>query len=584
MSITEEIAKQHKNDPAVLCCLTKEGKIITPNELEDPNIIPDLEDSGLLEIPENVLTIGQVLGAKLIKTVDALTPVTPDMVEGIQEVEANEPKEFSQNTEDTVEEEEIINSAPASGMVKIYIEKGEGIKLEFPAAVATSNVRSLPQKKTLNREIETLEDKIKRTLKIRDFTVKEVRLGDKTSFKNGVLTIREGIAEDALKVDKLVKKVEIDIISPDDKDVYTNTIMDVVPIATKAEGKIGEGITNELKGAVVILTGVDEKGIQIHEFGSCEGIIGETVCFGRPGSPDEDDIMIRVHVTIQEGTGMERRGPYAAHKACDFIIQEIREVLKKIPNTEFSTEKECLDVERVGRPRVVLVKEIMGQGAMHDNVILPKEPAGVFEGRQNVDLGNVPVMLTPNEVRDGGIHALTCIGPASKETTRFYFRDPLLKLLAEDEELNLVGVVFVGSPQINSEKKYVSERLGVLVESLNVDGAIVTTEGFGNNHIDFASHIEQIGKRNIPVVGVTYAAVQGQLVVGNKYMDAMVELDKNKDGVESEKLGENTLCKEDGIRAIAMLKAKIAGVPIKPAARKWDPEIPKKNLALIEKV
>lgn len=582
MSITPETANQHKNDPAVVCCLTQEGTVISPADLEDPAIFPDLEESGLLIIPENVLTIGQVLGKKLVKTVDALTPITPDMIEGGIEEEETKPEVIKENG--VAKEEAASNAIGKGNVIRIHIEEGKGINLEIPAIVttATATEPAARPEEELRKE-EKIEDRVKRTLLMREFDVKEVRLGDETSFENGILTIRKTLAEDALKADPLAKKMEIDIITPDNKNVFTNTIMDVIPIATKVEGAIGEGITHVLSGAVVILTGVDESGIQVHEFGSCEGIIGEKVRFGRPGCPDENDIMIRIHVTIQAGTGMERRGPYAAHKVCDAVIQEIREVLKKKAPSEAARVIEYKDVERVGRPRVVIVKEIMGQGAMHDNVILPKEPAGVLGGRPNVDLGNIPVVLSSNEVRDGGIHALTCIGPASKENTRHYFREPLVNLVAEDEEVNLVGVVFVGSPQVNEEKFYVSERLGALIEAMGVDGAIVTTEGFGNNHIDFASHIEQIGKRGIPVVGVTYAAYQGQLIVGNKYMDAMVELNKDPNGMESEILGDNTLTREDAERALAMLKAKMAGVEIKPAPKKWDQSVIEKNQELIRK-
>ncbi|MCG0275283.1 MAG: D-proline reductase (dithiol) proprotein PrdA [Thermosediminibacteraceae bacterium] len=582
MSITPETANQHKNDPAVVCCLTQEGTIISPADLEDPAIFPDLEDSGLLKIPENVLTIGQVLGKKLLKTVDALTPLTPDLIEG--GLEETKPEVISENV--SAEAKATPNVTSTGNVIKIHIEEGKGINLEIPAimtaAGGTERAAEQPERK---EEIEKpkIEDRVKRTLLMREFDVKEVRLGDETSFENGILTIRKTLAQDALKADPLAKKMEIDIITPDNKNVFTNTIMDVIPIATKVEGSIGEGITHVLSGAVVILTGVDESGVQVHEFGSCEGIIGEKVRFGRPGCPDENDIMIRIHVTIQAGTGMERRGPYAAHKVCDAVIQEIREVLKKKDASEAARVIEYKDIERLGRPRVVIVKEIMGQGAMHDNVILPKEPAGVFGGRPNVDLGNIPVVLSPNEVRDGGIHALTCIGPASKENTRHYFREPLVNLVAEDEEVNLVGVVFVGSPQVNDEKFYVSERLGALIEAMGVDGAIVTTEGFGNNHIDFASHIEQIGKRGIPVVGVTYAAYQGQLIVGNKYMDAMIELNKDPNGMESEILGDNTLTREDAERALAMLKAKMAGVEIKPAPKKWDQSVIERNQKLVKK-
>jgi D-proline reductase (dithiol) PrdA len=129
---------------------------------------------------------------------------------------------------------------------------------------------------------------------------------------------------------------------------------------------------------------------------------------------------------------------------------------------------------------------------------------------------------------------------------------------------------------------YVSKLLGTMIEVLEVDGVIVTTEGVGNNHVDFASHLEQIGQRGIPVVGMTYAAVQGQLVVGNASMDALVDLNKSPQGLENEVLAYNTLCPEDAIRALAMLKAKMAGEVIHPAPRAWDPAIKARNLQLIE--
>jgi len=174
---------------------------------------------------------------------------------------------------------------------------------------------------------------------------------------------------------------------------------------------------------------------------------------------------------------------------------------------------------------------------MHDNVICPTEPCGILGGQKNVDCGNVPIILTPNQVRDGSIHALTCIGPATKEMTRHYIREPLVEGLAADEEMDLVGVVFVGSPQVNDEKLWVSERLGSLLESLDIDGCIITTEGFGNNHIDFIQHIGQAGKRGIPVVGVSFCAYQGQLVVGNPYATAMVEENMDKGGFENNVAG-----------------------------------------------
>ncbi|MBD5645961.1 D-proline reductase (dithiol) proprotein PrdA [Clostridium botulinum] len=572
MSITNETVNQHKKDPAIVCCRTTKGTIIGPGELEDPNILPDLEDSGLVEIPSNVLNIGQVIGAKLLKDIDGLTPLTADLLEGIVE-EVKEENNKVQNGGDKVENISANKVTQCSGgIVRLTVDQMNGVNLEFP--VGAFNGGNIGSSEGITEKI---EDEIVSTLKKREFAVKKVELGRETYFKDGVLTIKEELCKEALKADPLVKKLEMDIITPDNRHVYSNTIMDVIPVATKVEGDLGEGITHILNGMVFVLTGVDEAGVQVHEFGSCEGYLDEKIVYGKPGCPDQNDIIVRVHAIVQEKTGMERRGPYAAHKACDVIIQEIRKVLKETPASEAEKEEIFDQVKRHRRPRVLLVKEIMGQGAMHDNVMLPTEPAGVHGGRQNVDLGNVPVVLSVNEVRDGGIHALTCIGPASKEDTRHYFREPVLEALAADEELDIVGVAFIGSPQVNDEKAFVSKRLGAMTDTMKLDGAIVTTEGFGNNHIDFSYNIEEIGKRGINVVGVTYAAYQGQLVVGNKYMDAMIEVNKDKGGFESELLGENTITMDDAKRAVLMLKNKIAGVEIEPADRKWSQEVIDEN-------
>ncbi|MFA9376126.1 MAG: D-proline reductase (dithiol) proprotein PrdA [Lachnotalea sp.] len=582
MSISKETIQKHLNDPAIFCCQRKKGLVISEADLEDPTIFPDLVESQLLVLSEDGLTIGDVLGCKLKLDTEALTPITADMVEGklIR-------KDETVTMEKAEKEHKVAKTTFTGGEEMIHLSIGElkGLSLDIPVgALNLSSILKASNQTTPIAEavVEAKkEDKIIRTLVQKEYSVTNVIIGDTTSFEKGILCIDKSLIEKAKDCNPLVKSVEMDIITPDNQHVFTNTIMDIIPIAAKVSGKLGEGETAVINGAVFCLTGLDESGVQIHEFGSCEGYIDEKIAFGRPGCPDASDIMIRVNVVIQEGTGMERRGPFAAHCACDVIIQEIRDVLKKTTEPVASEEVHH-DVHKYGRPRVVLVKEIMGQGAMHDNILCPTEPAGVLGGQKNVDLGNVPVMLSPNEVLDGGIHALTCIGPATKEMTRHYFREPLVKALAKDEEVDLVGVIFIGSPQVNDEKLYVSERLGALIETMLLEGAIVTTEGFGNNHIDFASNIEKIGSRDISVVGVTFSAYQGQLVVGNKYMDAMIELNKDADGFENEVLGCSSVCPEDASRAVLMLKTKMAGIPIGTANRKWSQEVIDNNQKLVK--
>ncbi len=578
MSITKETLEQHLKDPAIFCCRREKGLVISAADLEDPSLFDDMVDAGLLTLSPNGLRIEQVLGSTLLTDVEALTPITAEVLDKVNETDSSAEKESVTNESKPI----ITTKIGGEGMLHIEIAKAdhiEGLKLDLPiggaAAPAAETFVPAP-----GVAAPTGEKKVIRTLKKKHMKISKVELGDKTSIIDGVLTIDKNVVDKAVLEDPLCKSLALDIIYPNERHQYTETIMDVCPIATKVEGELGEGITKVADGVVFMLTGVDEDGVQVHEFGSSEGYLDEKMYFGHPGCADENDIIIRCHAVIERLTGMTRPGPFAAHKCQDYVIQTIRDELKKYEG-EVIREEICEDVRRAGNPRVVLVKEIMGQGAMHDNVICPTEPCGILGGQKNVDCGNVPIVLTPNQVRDGSIHALTCIGPATKEMTRHYIREPLVEGLAADTELDLIGVIFIGSPQVNDEKLWVSERLGSLLESLDCDGCIITTEGFGNNHIDFIQHIGQAGKRGIPVVGVSFCAYQGQLVVGNEYATAMVEENMDKGGFENNVAGCSCVTKEVATRAIQMLKNKMAGVEIKPAPKKWNNDVINANNKLL---
>ena len=134
MSISLDYAMEHKNDPAVLCCRTEAGVVLSEHNLEDPAIFDDLVDSNLLKL-DGALTIGQVIGAKMTKTCDSLTPLTPDSVEGFKAAPAAEKAPV-------VPAAEVAAPAPAAvaapmarmagGVLKLHIDEGKGIDIELP--------------------------------------------------------------------------------------------------------------------------------------------------------------------------------------------------------------------------------------------------------------------------------------------------------------------------------------------------------------------------------------------------------------------------------------------------------------------
>jgi D-proline reductase (dithiol) PrdA len=591
MSITAETAKQHANDPAVLCCRAEEGTVLEPANFEDPAIFPDLIDSGLLNT-DGALKLGQVLnGSKLTKTVDSLTPITPDIVDKYDAAE-EEAEEVAPAEEVAEVAAAPVAAAPAvaGGTIKLHIGEGKNIDIEIPtgigagaaAPVAAAPVAAAPAA----APVEEGEEVVVREMTREHYKIDKVVLGDETKIEGTTLYIREAAADEGAEAQKLVQSLKIEIITPEQYHTYSQTVMDIQPIACKKDSDmaLGEGTTMVLDGVVTVVTGITEEGVQVGEFGSSEGYLDENMQWGRPGAVDKGEIMIKYEAVVPRKKNMERPGPIAIHTAVDHVTSEIREAMKRDLTDEQIVDTQVLQQTRhPGKKKIVVVKEIMGQGAMHDNFLFPNDPVGVLGAKPNVDLGNVPVAANPLEVMDGCIHALTCIGPASKEMSRHYWREPLVLAAIHDEDVDCVGVIFVGSPQANADKFYVSRRLGQMVESMNVDGAFVTTEGFGNNHVDFTSHIEQIGKRGIPVVGFSFCAVQGALVTGNKYCDAMIDNNKSMSGIENEVLACNTLCEEDAIRGLAMLKAKMAGEEIKAPERKYNANVKQNNIELIEK-
>ncbi|AXK50875.1 D-proline reductase (dithiol) proprotein PrdA [Spiroplasma alleghenense] len=593
MSMDKEKALKLKDKKAFTCCRFEAGSTIDASILEDPALLPDFVDSGLISVSDDMLTIGQVLGAKLKVTVDALTPLTPANVENyssVEEAPSTATQTVAQSSDQPTKYIAPTNSVN-DGMVRINIGLGTNINIEFPMGSASGNVsgidnivKNMSESNNSNPVSgnKTCEPKVLRTLKKEYVNIKEVKIGKAFELKDGILTIDKGITQKCLAKGDLVTKFDFEIITQKDYSKDSDTIMDVQPIAAKIEDELGSGVTRVLDNVVIVLTGVDENGKQIGEFGSSEGPLDRNIMWNRPGAPDFGDIFIKINTVIKANAGMERPGPLAAHLAADVLTQEIRKVLTEAKGLTVVKTENLEHKRNFGKPKVVVVKEIMGQGAMHDNLILPTEPVGTIGGVPNVDLGNLPIAISPLELLDGGVHALTCIGPASKETSRHYFREPLVAQALVDEEIDFVGLILVGSPQVNGEKFYVSKRLGMMVEYMGVDAAIITTEGFGNNHIDFASHHEEIGKRGVKVVGCTYAAQQGALVVGNQYMVAMVDNNKSKQGIENEILSNNTLCHEDAIRALEMIKAQIDGTEIQEAERKWDPNIKQNNIDQIK--
>lgn len=149
------------------------------------------------------------------------------------------------------------------------------------------------------------------------------------------------------------------------------------------------------------------------------------------------------------------------------------------------------------------------------------------------------------------------IGPSTKETSLHHFRDPLLDVVSEDTDLDLMGILLVGTPDGNEEKMLVGTRAAVVAEAMRADGVIISSDGWGNSDVDFTNTVEQLGIRGIPVSGLNFSGTVAQFVVVNDYLDAIVDINKSADGTETNVVGENNVTRLDCLKAKALLKLKM---------------------------
>ncbi len=247
----------------------------------------------------------------------------------------------------------------------------------------------------------------KRKLKIRAYHVDEVKFAEKVEIKDSVLQISKSKIEELEKKYDVIKKIDVSIIKPGEHNVNINTIMDIVPISSKVLGKLGEGISHTITGVYLMVTAKDEDDRQMAAFGSSDGVLNEQIVLNRAGTPSDDDYIIHFDVLIKGGLAFDRNLPNSAIGASDDFLDEIRAKLKHLDAKYADEEHIFYDIENPKGKRVLIAKLIAGQGACYDNKLFNEEPSGFKGGKSIIDMGNVPMILTPNEYRDGAIRALT---------------------------------------------------------------------------------------------------------------------------------------------------------------------------------
>lgn len=298
---------------------------------------------------------------------------------------------------------------------------GQNTVEDLDAVKAIAIMKNKLRRNNPEREYMALPERQLRSLQVRHFRLLEALEAERTAIEGATLllnlpALRKKVMDKVAARESLLELVENMTVAlvrpmalhPEDGGFFCNSLLDVMPIAAKVEGVLGEGVTHLLEGVQMMLTTADVDGFQPINAGAASGAFREVVRLGRPGTPAPEDYIIHVDVILKKGEASTREGIMAAHLACDEIALEIRNLLRELNRYQAAQRRRLADLSRPGRPRIALVKMTSGVSAMGDTAVFPDDPGGFIGSHSIMDYThNLPIFFSCNEYMDGIVHSLS---------------------------------------------------------------------------------------------------------------------------------------------------------------------------------
>lgn len=361
-------------------------------------------------------------------------------------------------------------------------------------------------------------------LEIGNVLIKDVQFGQETKVENGVLYVNKEDIINLCKEDEHIKSVDVEIARPGES-VRITPVKDVVEPRVKVEGPggvfpgilskvdvVGSGKTNVLKGCAVMTTG--------KIVGFQEGIVDMTGPGAQytPFSKTNNIVVIAEPIDGLKQHEHEKALRYCGFKTAAYLAEAARnltpdetEVYETLPLMEGAEKFK-------GLPRVAYVQMLQSQGLLHDTYVYGVDAKQI-----------VPTILYPTEVFDGAIISGNCVSSCDKNPSYVHMNNPVVKELYKEhgKTINFVGMIITNENVYLADKERSSNWTAKLTRFLDLDGAVVSQEGFGNPDTDLIMNCKKIEGQGVKTVIITdeYAGRDGasqSLADADKAADAVV--------------------------------------------------------------
>lgn len=323
--------------------------------------------------------------------------------------------------------------------------------------------------------------------------VRELDLGDQTSYQAGRLTVGEESVRELLR-DTALAEIRLACTSPGDSARIVG-VLDAVQPCSKGPGgggvfpgllgpalPVGRGTTHVLRGAAVLAAGFLPR--------AQEAVIDMSGP-AAPLSPLAATHNLVVEWTPADGADWAdvdaalRRGlvKIAAHLA-EAALDAEPDAVEELPEPRDQTAN--------GKPRVGVILNLQTQGRFKDVFVYGRSLSG-----------GLPTVISPGELDDGAVVSGQFGHPALKNPTYLHQTHPVVAALrARSDELTLAALVLCPEPVDQANKELISAHAARLCVQLNLDAAIATKEGGGNADADVSLKLDLLEEEGITAVGI----------------------------------------------------------------------------------
>lgn len=348
-----------------------------------------------------------------------------------------------------------------------------------------------------------------RRLEMGHIYIKDIQFAAESKIEDGILYVNKEAVEAVALEDEHIKSVSFDIARPGES-VRITPVKDVIEPRVKVEGRggvfpgvinkvdtVGEGKTYALKGMAVVTAG--------KIVGFQEGIIDMTGPGAdyTPFSKTLNLVMVCEPVDDIKQHDYEKAVRFAGFRVAAYI----GELARNLTPDETKVYETCTIKEGFEKypdlPRVAYVQMLQSQGLLHDTYVYGVDAKKI-----------VPTILNPTEIMDGAIVSGNCVSACDKNPTYVHLNNPVVHDLFEEhgKTINFVCQIITNENVYLADKQRSSDWTAKLCKLLDLDGVIVSQEGFGNPDTDLIMNCKKIEAEGVKTVIITdeYAGRDGK--------------------------------------------------------------------------